>query len=51
MVKRLADWLEKISVGSLLIGIFQSSWSGIIVAVASVTLCFYITWLERRLKW
>ncbi len=34
MVKRVADWLEKMSVAVMAVGIFQGVWYGIFLGVA-----------------
>lgn len=47
MVKRLADWLEKVSVASLAVGIFQGSTLGMTVAAAAFIGCM---WLTKRME-
>jgi hypothetical protein len=42
-IKRLADWLEKFSVGSALVGIYQSSWIGILVGIISLVASVLLT--------
>ena len=43
MVKRLADWLEKMSVASLAVGLFQGSGWGIAVAAVAFFWCMFLT--------
>jgi len=47
MLKRISDWLEKISAGSMLIGLFQ----GKVYAIALGLLVFFIVlYIQRRQK-
>ena len=48
MIKRIADWLEKMSAGSMLVGMFQNSTYAIAVGLVSISICLYIT--RRYLK-
>lgn len=45
-MKRIADWLEKISTGSMLIGLYQNSLWAIAAGVVTI---FYSIYLMRRL--
>jgi len=52
MIKRLADWLEKASVGSLWIGLFQGHKSALVLSAAAFAGSMIITWAsERGKKW
>lgn len=49
MIKRIADWLEKISAGAMLIGLFKEGGTqitilGICILVASI----YVTSLSKK---
>ena len=46
MKKRLADWLEKVSVAALAIGLFQQKLSGIFVAAFALA---WSMWLTKRM--
>ena len=43
MVKRFADWLEKVSVVALAVGLFQSNPFGIVIAVVAFGGCMLLT--------
>jgi uncharacterized membrane protein (DUF485 family) len=44
MLKRIADWLEKVSVAGFAVGIFQGQFTwGIITAVVTLVLSLIIT--------
>ena len=44
MLKRIADWLEKVSVAAFAVGIFQDQLVlGLIVAAAALTISLLIT--------
>ena len=43
MLKRHADWLEKMSVAALAIGLFQGNTFGVIVGIACYLGCLYLT--------
>ncbi|NCD17936.1 MAG: hypothetical protein EOL91_11645 [Actinobacteria bacterium] len=43
LIKRTADWLEKISVASMAVGIFQNKIFGIILGTATIIFCYYLT--------
>jgi hypothetical protein len=43
MLQRNADWLEKMSVGSLLVGLFQSQAIGLILGIAFYLGSLYLT--------
>ena len=47
MKKRLADWLEKVSVAALAIGLFQQKPSGILVAAFAFG---WSMWLTKRME-
>ena len=47
MTKRIADWLEKVSVAALAVGLFQNNGWGIVVATAALCGCM---WLTKRLE-
>ena len=47
MTKRFADWLEKVSVAALAVGLFQNNGWGIVVATAALCGCM---WLTKRLE-
>ena len=47
MTKRFADWLEKVSVAALAVGLFQNNGWGIVVATAALRGCM---WLTKRLE-
>jgi hypothetical protein len=46
-MKRIADWAEKISAGSMLIGIFQNRPSAVLFGLAVIILALR---LERSIK-
>lgn len=43
MVKRVADWLEKMSVASMAVGVFQEQLFGIILGFACFLGSLYLT--------
>lgn len=43
MLKRFADWLEKVSVAALAVGLFQSNGWGVVVAILALGWCMWIT--------
>ena len=43
MVKRVADWLEKMSVASMAVGVFQEQLFGIILGLACFLGSLYLT--------
>lgn len=43
MAKRLADWLEKISVAALAVGLFQLDMWGLVVGIVAFCWCMYLT--------
>ena len=43
MIKRLADWLEKMSVAALAVGLFQQNGWGLIIGAAAFGGCMYLT--------
>lgn len=44
MKKRLADWLEKMSVAAMAVGIFQEKNIGICLGIACFAASLYLTW-------
>ena len=50
MIKRLADWLEKASVGSLLIGIFQEQTLAMGLGAAAFTGSMILTFIIKKEK-
>ena len=44
MVKRIADWLEKVSVAAFAVGVFQYSVTGLIIAAFSLALSLWLTY-------
>ena len=52
MLKRVADWMEKISAGSLLVGLYQDEFYA--VAIGTTAFCGMLLlqgYLQRRGKW
>ena len=47
MVKRIADWLEKFSVLSAGIGVFQGKALGVAIAVLAIAISL---WLTKRME-
>jgi len=43
MLKRHADYLEKLSVAAMVMGLFHGHVSGIIIGIASYLGCMYLT--------
>jgi hypothetical protein len=48
MIKRMADFLEKMAVGSFLIGLFQGQNMAVILGLLSLAGSFTLTRLENR---
>ena len=55
MIKRLADWLEKLSVGAFIVGLFQTRVQGLhmdfqlmAIGLMAITASMIISWLLRR---
>jgi len=48
MLKRVADWMEKISAGSMLIGMFQLKWEAITIGALAFGVVLYMQWREKR---
>lgn len=48
MLKRSADWLEKMSVASVAVGIFQGVWYGIALGVACFAGSLYLVRVGGR---
>lgn len=46
MLKRFADWLEKVSVAALAVGLFQDNGWGVLVAALAFGWCM---WLTKRM--
>lgn len=44
MVKRIADWLEKMSAGAMLIGAFQDKIEAVIFGAVLIVVSLYLTW-------
>ncbi|GHV59334.1 hypothetical protein FACS1894103_2500 [Campylobacterota bacterium] len=53
VIKRLADWLEKISVAGLAVGLFQADMIGIITAILAFCGTMALTeYIQRKeTKW
>ena len=47
MKKRLADWLEKMSVAAMAVGLFQGNELGVVVAALAFGWCM---WLTKRMR-
>ena len=47
MRMRIADWMEKMSVASLAVGIFQNKALGVVIGIAFLGMTLYMT---RRLE-
>lgn len=45
LLKRLADGLEKLSIGSLLLGLFQFNYYALGVAILSLSLTLMLTYI------
>ncbi|WP_298993221.1 hypothetical protein [uncultured Desulfovibrio sp.] len=43
MLKRLADWLEKLSVAALAVGLFQGKTAAVAVGVLALLGCLWLT--------
>jgi hypothetical protein len=43
MKKRVADWLEKMSVAALAVGVFQGRPLGVLIAAASLIISLWMT--------
>lgn len=50
MIKRLADWLEKISVAALVVGLFDTQYiaAGIFISVNALVLSLLLTYMEEK---
>ena len=46
-MKRVADWLEKISAGSMLIGLYKDNGWALVIGIGALIGCLYLT---RRQK-
>ena len=52
MLKRIADWMEKFSAGSMLIGVFQINFYAITLGVIALGVVLGLQrYLQRREKW
>lgn len=47
-LKRTADILEKSAIASAAVGIFQGQDIGLWIAMASIALCYFFTYLEAK---
>jgi hypothetical protein len=51
MIKRVADFSEKIAAGSFLIGLFQDQTLAVVLGLLTFAISLALTWgLERRMK-
>jgi len=51
MIKRLADWLEKVAAGAFLIGLFQGKNLAIVFGLWALGVSMVLTWgIERKAK-
>jgi hypothetical protein len=41
--KRIADWIEKFSVGAMLIGVFQYNWFGFTIGTILFVMCIVLS--------
>lgn len=48
MVKRIADWLEKMSAGCIVAGIFQERWPGLALGALFMAYSLYLTWRQKQ---
>lgn len=48
MGKRIADWLEKMSVASMAVGIFQTNVYGVVLGIICLMGSIYITIRKER---
>jgi hypothetical protein len=48
ILKRTADALEKLAIGSLLVGLFRENEAGVFVGIGCLAACYVITVLEAR---
>ena len=48
MRKRIADWLEKFSIASLAVGLYQEKTIGVAIGLVCVILSFYLTWRDEQ---
>ena len=47
MMKRVADWLEKISAGSMLVGLYQGNNYAVIFGFCLIIIALYLEWRIR----
>lgn len=47
MTKRLADWLEKVSVAAFAVGVFQGSLLGLVIAALALGMSL---WMTKRMR-
>ena len=48
MTKRLLDWLEKISAGSLLVGMYQNNLAAMFIGIITLTIILAATTKEQK---
>ena len=48
MLKRIADWLEKISAGSMLIGLYQGNNYTVLFGFFLIVVALYLEWRIRQ---
>jgi len=48
MVKRIADWLEKMSVGFIIGSFFNGSGLAVTFGLVAAIISFYLTWREQQ---
>lgn len=44
-VKRIADMLEKLGIGSMLVGFYQGNWYAVLLGIIAICACL---WIGRR---
>ena len=48
VIKRIADWLEKMSAGCIVAGIFQERWPGLALGVLFMAYSLYLTRRQKQ---
>ena len=48
LIKRSSDFLEKMSIASFAVGIFQSQMIGILLGTLCITVCGFLTYFLER---
>lgn len=48
MLKRIADWLEKLSVAALAVGLFQGKTTAVIMGILALAGCLWLTKQGRQ---